>query len=163
MARWGNTDFSQLKQLQERINQFESFDKDAFCREAAQELAARLYALVVKNTKPGEIPDYISEKAKEQWAGYQGGTLKKAWTIGSIEKMGNEYVVEISNPMQYAEYWEYGHRATPGRFVPKLGLRLKTSWVEGHFVMTTAEAKIRSIAPAVIEQALYRKLLEVFN
>lgn len=163
MARWGSTDFKQLQELAERINRFNNFDRDLFCRECASELAQRLYAMVVKKTPTGRVPNYISEEASEEWSGYQGGELKKAWKVLSVQKVGNEYVCEIINPTKYAPYVEYGHRQTPGRYVPALGKRLKSSWVEGHFMMTISEKKIETLAPKLLEKELQKKLEEIIN
>lgn len=37
------------------------------------------------------------------------------------------------NPRVYAQYYEYGHRQTPGRYVPQIGKRLKAQFVKGRF------------------------------
>lgn len=184
MARWGSTDFKQLQELADRINQFNNFDKDAFCREAANELAQRLYAMVVKKTPTGKKPKFDAPKTakvtgasgksksfltkegailQQYWAGYQGGELKKAWKVLSVQKVGNEYVCEIINPTKYAPYVEYGHRQSPGRYVPQLGKQLKAAWVEGRFMMTISEKKIQSLAPKFLEKELQKKLEEIIN
>jgi len=184
MARWGSADFKQLQELADRINEFSNFDKDAFCREMANELAQRLYAMVVKKTPTGQKPKFdapntakvkgASGKSKsfltkegailqQYWSGYQGGELKRAWRVESVKKVGNEYVCEIINPTKYAPYVEYGHRQTPGRYVPALGKQLKSAWVEGHFMMTISEKKVESIAPKLLEKELQKRLMEIFN
>ena len=48
MARWGKCDFRELEQLNKRLEQLSSVDFDAFCREAANEIAARLLEKVKK-------------------------------------------------------------------------------------------------------------------
>lgn len=37
------------------------------------------------------------------------------WHVGSIEKRGNEYYIEVYNNVEYAEPVEYGHRARGGK------------------------------------------------
>ncbi len=55
------------------------------------------------------------------------GTLKKAWH----RTRAVQGVVEVFNNTEYAAHVEYGHRQTPGRFVPAIGKRLKKSFVPG--------------------------------
>ena len=89
------------------------------------------------------------------WSGYQGGTLRRAWTILPIEKQGGSYTVTVVNPTEYASYVEYGHRQTPGRYVPALGKRLKASWVPGKFMLTISTQEVESQAPKLLEKRLY--------
>lgn len=132
MARWGNADFEQLRELQERLQKLQQIDLDKFCENASKELAARLLALVVPRTPVGQYP---AETGKN------GGTLRRGWTAGKqtapgvyakslpVEKSGNQYIIRVINPVEYASYVEFGHRQTPGRFVPAIGKRLKQGWV----------------------------------
>ena len=81
---------------------------------------------VKKRTPVGVVPPYATDEAKQEyWAGYSGGSLRDAWTILPIEKHGDQYTVTIINNLEYASYVEYGHRQTPGRYVPALGKTLK--------------------------------------
>jgi hypothetical protein len=99
---------------------------------------------------------------QQYWAGYTGGTLRDSWAILPIEQRGNEYVVTIINPTEYASYVEYGHRQRPGRYVPALGKRLKASWVKGRFMLTISIQELESQLPGVLERNLYNFLKEVF-
>lgn len=104
-----------------------------------------------------------------------GGTLRRGWTakteaeamagsgVGNaaayanslvINKAGGVYQIEIVNPVHYASYVEYGHRQTPGRYVPAIGKRLKQSWVEGKFMLTISEQELQADAPRIIEHKL---------
>lgn len=65
--------------------------------------------------------------------------------------------------MEYASYVEFGHRQTPGRYVPAIGKRLKASWVDGQYFLTISEEELQTIAPAVIQRKLDQLLREVFN
>ena len=60
-------------------------------------------------------------------------------------------------------YVEYGHRQTPGRFVPVLGKKLKKSWVRGQFMMTKSAMELQQEAPAVLQRELAKYIREVFN
>lgn len=201
MARWGKCDFRELEQLNKRLEQLSSVDFDAFCREAANEIAARLLEKVKKRTPVGVAPkfdeplttkvrgnDYMAQvttKSGEKvfrkrkgksytmltrsgairdkyWSGYEGGTLRDAWTILPVEKQGDQYIVTVVNNTEYASYVEYGHRQTPGRYVPALGKSLKASWVKGRFMLTISTQELETQAPALLQQKLYLFLKEVF-
>lgn len=86
--------------------------------------------------------------------GGSGGTLRKNWTVSGVRKNGGNYEIEVSNSTEYASYVEYGHRQTPGRFVPAIGKRLKKSWVKGKFMLTISENELQKQAPAVIEKKI---------
>ena len=201
MALWGKCDFRELEQLNKRLEQLSSVDFDAFCREAANEIAARFLEKVKKRTPVGVAPkfdeplttkvrgnDYITQvttktgekvfrkrKGKsytmltrsgairdKYWSGYEGVTLRDAWTILPVEKQGDQYIVTVVNNTEYASYVEYGHRQTPGRYVPALGKTLKASWVKGRFMLTISTQELETQAPALLQQKLYLFLKEVF-
>jgi len=88
--------------------------------------------------------------------------LRDAWEILPIEKQGDQYIITVLNPTEYASYVEYGHRQTPGRYVPALGKSLKASWVKGRFMMTISVQEVETMAPALLQRALYQCLKEVF-
>lgn len=114
-------------------------------------------------------------RLEQYWSGYIGGNLRRGWTNGQnqspsayaqslkVHHYGNTYVVEVVNPVEYASYVEYGHRQKPGRYVPALGKRLKSGWVEGKFMLTISADEIRADAPRVLENKLKKKLSEVFK
>ena len=148
MARWGKCDFRELEQLNKRLEQLSSVDFDAFCRKMSNEIAARLLAKVKKRTPVGVVPGYATDEAKEEyWSGYEGGTLRDAWTILPVEKQGDQYIVTVVNNTEYASYVEYGHRQTPGRYVPALGKSLKASWVKGRFMLTIPHKNLKPKPP----------------
>ena len=92
-----------------------------------------------------------------------GGNLRRNWTIGQVFKNGNLYSVEVINPTHYASYVEYGHRQTPGRFVPVLGKKLKRAWVPGRFMLTISENEIKENMDAILEKKLDSILKKVFG
>lgn len=166
MAKWGSADFEQLRELQERLEKLQQIDLDKFCEDASKELAARLLALVIPRTPVGQYP---AETGKT------GGTLRRGWTAGKeitprsyanslpVEKSGNYYIIRVINPVKYASYVEFGHRQTPGRFVPAIGKRLKQGWVNGQYFLTLSEQDLERIAPAVLQKRLDKLLQEAFN
>ena len=139
---------------------------DSFIDDCCKELAARLLAKVIKRTPVGQYPADSGKK---------GGTLRRGWTGGKktaatsyaegldIQHAGNAYVVEVKNPVEYASYVEYGHRQTPGRFVPAIGKKLKKGWVEGQFFLTISEDELQRVTPAILERKLKKKIKEMFT
>ena len=106
-------------------------------------------------------------KKKVNKNGKQGGTLKRGWTatksVGSeglnkggvkayvdnttVHHFGNTYVVNITNPVEYASYVEYGHRLRNGKYYP------------GKFMLTISEQELRRVTPAILESKI-KKFLE---
>lgn len=183
MGKGGNFDFKEIEKLQKQIEQIER-DRDKFCEACVKELAARLLAKVIKRTPVGKAPKLEGPKTvkikgvdgkartflsksgaayQKYWAGYQGGTLRRRWTVGDIQKVGDSYQIEVINPTEYAFYVEYGHRQKPGRYVPALGISLKKGWVPGKFMLTISEQQINSAAPAILEKKLNDYLKGVFH
>lgn len=164
MARWGRCDYRELKKLDERLQQLSEVDMDRLCRDAAKKVAQILLNKVKKRTPVGVVPSYATDEAKQEyWAGYSGGSLRDAWTILPIEKHGDQYTVTLINNLEYASYVEYGHRQTPGRYVPALGKTLKASWVKGRFMLTISEQEVKTLAPSVLNDMLYEALKGVFS
>ena len=140
-------DYDELQKLKEQIEKFgESAQIDQFLTSCAKELAARLLAKVIKRTPVGQY---------EAGSGKVGGTLRRGWTAGQksnatayaqslqVNKVGNDYVIEIINPVEYASYVEFGHRT-----------RNHKGWVEGHFMLTISEDEISKSAPRILEKKL---------
>ena len=135
-------DYKQLEDLKKKLETVcDETQTDKFMRSCAKELAARLLAKVIKRTPVG------------QYAHRTGGTLRRGWTGGAkadgtayaqslpIQRTGNDYVIEIINPVEYASYVEFGHRTA----------NLK-GWVEGRFMLTVSEKEIQNAAPKILEK-----------
>lgn len=157
-------DYGELEKLKGQIEKFSNSEQiDKFLEGCAKELAARLLAKVIKRTPVGQY---------EEGSGKVGGTLRRGWTTEStgdsshdtkaamynnmfgssgtvsksgmtVNKIGNDYVIEIINPVEYASYVEFGHRT-----------RNHKGWVEGKFMLTISEDEIRKSAPKVLEKKL---------
>ena len=97
------------------------------------------------------------------WAGYRGGSLRDAWMILPVEKHGDVYEITVVNNLDYASYVEYGHRQTPGRYVPALGKTLTASWVPGKLMLTISEQEVKTLAPSILNDMLYEALKGVFS
>lgn len=149
-------DYDELRKLKEQIMLFGNPNQiDQFLESCAKELAARLLAKVIKRTPVGQYPE---------GSGKTGGTLRRGWTAGNssnatayanslkVSKSGNDYVIEIINPVEYASYVEFGHRT-----------RNHKGWVEGHFMLTISEDEIRNSAPRILEKKLKTYLKGCFT
>ncbi len=131
MARWGSCDYRKLRRLQQRLEQLQEKDLDAFCRITSNELASRLLRRVKLRTP------------------VDSGELRRRWDIGEIRKNGDRYEIEIINPMEYSSYVEFGHRTRDHR-----------GWVKGRFMLTISEQELKAQAPELIQRKLYKFLKE---
>lgn len=164
MAKWGKTDYKQLKRVQEKLQRLAETDFDRVCRELSQELAQRLLAKTIRRTPVGIKPGYATaETLDTYWSGYVGGRLRRGWTVGGVVKNGSTYEVEIINPVEYASYVEYGHRQRPGRYVPQIGKTLKRAWVPGRFMLTISERELEADGPKIIEKRVMEALKEALD
>jgi hypothetical protein len=135
----------------ERLNQSQ---KEEFMQACCKELAARLLQKVINNTASVT------------------GTLRRGWTVAThedaesgkrvsvkefcdrveIKKNGNTYILDVINPVEYASYYEYGHRQN------KSG-----GWVEGHFPLTIAEAELNAVTDGILAKKLRAYMKGVFG
>ena len=122
----------------------------------------------------GKTKSFLTADAaryQQYWAGYVGGTLRRGWTGGQqvsnvsayaqglpVNVMSNAHRINIINQVEYATYVEYGHRQTPGRYVPALGKRLKQSWVKGQFMMTDSVKELDAQAGNIVQRKLNKFL-----
>ena len=132
MARMGNFDMRGLEQFRDNLKKLQ--DPDMFVQECAKELAARLMRSVVKRTP------------------VDSGNLRRGWFTGEIKKSGNSYIIEVSNPVDYASYVEYGHRTAT-----------HNGWVKGRFMMTITEEEIRKSTQGILEKKIYNYLRSAFK
>ena len=142
-------DCKQLEQLRDSLEAM-ARNSDDFFEDASREIAARLLAKVIKRTPVGTYPSN---------SGKVGGTLRRGWTAGTnqaatsyadsltVHHFGDTYVIEIINPVEYASYFEFGHRTANG-----------TGWVEGKYMLTLSEQEIRQSAPGILEAKLKKWL-----
>lgn len=178
MGKYGKCDFKELEELRKKlVDQQQKIDK--FMQECAKELAARLLAKVIKITPVGDYSKEITVTAKRDGkkhkkgekytkrvnpSGKVGGKLGRGWTGEKsqnatayaqslkIEHIGDVYRIEIVNPVEYAEYVEYGHRT-----------KNHQGWVKGEFMMTISEQEIQTLAPRLLESKIKKLLGECFT
>lgn len=149
----GKFDYKEFEEFNDKIQKLSKEDTDAFIISCAKELAARLLAKVIKRTPVGQYPS---------GSGKVGGTLRRGWTAGKsassyvdtlkVEHIGTDYVIEITNPTEYASYVEYGHRT-----------RDHKGWVTGKFMLTISEQEIQSATPAILEKKIEKMFKESFK
>lgn len=190
MAKWGNCKFDQLKEYANKLEKLTDADIEELCIKCSKELAARLLALVIPRTVVGDYSvlkvrtarkDTKYRKKGEQYtvrvkpkSGKMGGTLRRGWTSKThaeaasgkgkngkpikeyaaslpVRKVGGYYIIQIINPVEYASYVEFGHRTKSG------------GWVDGKYMLTISEERLKQIAPAVLQRMINKKLHEVLN
>lgn len=143
-------DFSELQSFAKKLH---SIDAKAVAQKCANDLAARFLREVTIETPTGV---YDTEYGKV------GGTLKRGWKVETRHDTGS-ISVDVINPTEYAQYVEYGHRQEVGRFVPAIGKRLVSPWVNGKFMMTRTEKHLAPKAQAIVDKKAEQVLKEIFK
>ena len=143
-----SVDVSEIEGFVDKIKNLNTGKRDIFFRESCNELANRFLSLV-KPATPAV-----------------SGILRKGWDTAkanaNVTMSGRSYSITLVNPVEYGSYVEFGHRQTPGRYVPKLGKRLKASWVEGKHFVSASEETLQPLIPTVLQRRLDNVLRTVF-
>jgi len=142
----GRINLNDLRKFQKSLLKMTKSELQQWNEAAVKELAARLLAKAGKRTP-------VYKKIPNDANAHTGGTLRRGWTIGEVKKVGNEYTIEVFNPVHYAEYVEFGHR---GVYVPELGkvMHKNTHWTEGQFMLTMSEQELQLEAPKIMMNKL---------
>ena len=165
----GNLKFDKkgLEKLQKQLEELEKGKaRDKFFEDCAKEMAARLLALVIPKTPVGVYPNDSSRKGGALRRGWTGGKKMDAETFArslKVEKSGNTYTITVADDVPYASYVEYGHRQTPGRYVPAIGKRLKEGYVPGKHMLETSEQELKALSPKILQDKLEKFLKGVLN
>lgn len=138
-------DISEMIALRDRIQKLLDVDLDAYCSTVTKHVAGELMKIAIQRT-PRKTSNLVN-----------------AWTTTDIQKVGDTYHIEVINPVEYAEYVEFGHVQQSGRYVKAIGKRLKKGWVEGKFMLTIAERDLQRNLDEIIRQKLEALLMEVIN
>ncbi|RXI46268.1 HK97 gp10 family phage protein [Clostridium tetani] len=144
MSRMGSFDYSDFKNMAKRFNK--ALDErviERWIREFLLQMAFRAERKIKKRTPVGVYPE---------GSGKTGGNLRRNWQVGSIEKHGDSYVVEIFNNTEYASYVEYGHRT-----------RNHSGWIEGRFMATISMQEIERQLPKFLEKKQVELLEQILN
>lgn len=137
------TDYSQLVDFSEKLKMLNDNQREELIIASIKEIASRVLTKVIKRTPVG----VYSNKT--------GGTLRRGWSTSkalNVSKKGNNYVIDIINPVEYASYVEYGHRT-----------RNHTGWVEGRFMLTISTQEVENITPKILERRLKAMLKDVIS
>ena len=144
MANWGQVDFSELVALRDKFQNLQNIIDD-FCIQVTQEISQDFVKAVIAKTPGG-----------------QTGALKNNW-VSNIIKEGNIYKIEVINPLEYAEFVEFGHRQQPGRYVKAIGKRLKKGWVEGKLMLTITERDLQRNLDKIIREKVNAFIMEALQ
>ncbi len=151
MGKMGKFDVKGLKNFQQQLQRLQN--PDVFVEACAKELAARLLRLVLKRTPIGEYPTSTGKMGgtlRRGWTGQKNGSAKGYADSLDVQHVGDNYVIEIVNPIEYASYVEYGHRTANHE-----------GWVKGQFMMTISEQELQSIAPQILEKKIKKYLGDI--
>jgi hypothetical protein len=121
----GDFNYDGMKQMHKNLKRMHLAYPE-FIKECLNELVLRLLAKTVARTPVGPT-----------------GDLRRGWAIGQIQQNGDEYQVELINPVEYALYVEHGHRT-----------RNHAGWVEGRFMLTISVDELERELPAFMDQKL---------
>lgn len=77
------------------------------------------------------------------------GHLRNSWLMVPAKKDGRAYTLTIGNPVEYASYYEYGHRINGGK-----------GWVEGRFVLKRGNEEAIEKSEKELKKAIKRRLEE---
>lgn len=141
-----SANYKQLAEFQKKIEVLNDQQKEEFLESCCKELAARLLRKVIKRT-PSTT-----------------GTLRRGWTAGKsqnasayasgldIKHIGDKYIIDIINPVEYASYVEYGHRTAN-----------HTGWVPGKFILTISESELNNMSDNILQAKLNKFMKDVFT
>lgn len=90
-----------------------------------------------------EVTTALTATVNEMADGLRSSTPRQTGSlVNSMRQEVTGATGRVGYLQDYAPHVEYGHRQTPGRYVPKLGKQLKASYVEGqHFLQAAVEAE----------------------
>lgn len=133
MANWGQVDFSELVALRDKFQNLQNIIDD-FCIQVTKEIAQIVIDNAIKRT-----PVDTSK-------------LVKAWNTENLKKEGTIYKIEIVNPIEYAEFVEFGHRKKNGK-----------GWVKGSFMLTIAERDLQRNLDEIVREKVDAFIMEALQ
>ena len=133
MAQWGNVEFSDLVALRDKFEMLQN-TVDDFCIQVTKEIAQNFVDDVIERTPGGKT-----------------GALKNNW-VSSVVKDGEVYKTEIVNPLEYAEFVEFGQRKKNDK-----------GWVKGSFMLTIAERDLQRNLDKIIREKVDAFIMEALQ
>lgn len=143
----------------EAAARFANVNIDNFIEHEAKETGKRMLARVRPLTpvRTGNLRRSWKIKAERDRVTISNAASSTDFSFVNSQKKKWTYVPKKTI---YASYVEYGHRQTPGRYVPAIGKRLVNNWVEGKFMMTKTVSSIKEQLPRILEKDLRAYLRE---
>ncbi|KNF07167.1 bacteriophage HK97-gp10, putative tail-component [Gottschalkia purinilytica] len=106
------------------------------------EIGNRMLRKVKKKTPVGQYSN-----------GQTGGDLRRSWEVGNVVRNGEDFYVEIYNPLHYGPHVEYGHRTRLGTSKnPKYKSKGSIAFVPGVFMLKISLAEIERELPKHLEK-----------
>ncbi len=157
MGNFGSVDISDLRKLNKVLEELEQRELEEIIESFAKKVAAMLITLITQKTQ------VVTGDLRRGWT---GGTDTSPQTYANsleVKREGESFVITIQNDMKYASYVESGHSQQVGRYVPKLGKRLKKPWVDGQFMCKISIDEVEGVIPSLLESHVARILKDEFN
>lgn len=153
----------ELVQFRKNIEKLNNTQKDEFLQSCAKELAARLLAKVIKRTPSdsgtlrrgwttSSTGDAKHDTKQAMYENMFGSTQKLSKSSMVINHVGDKYIIDIINPVEYASYVEYGHRTKDHK-----------GWVNGHFMLTITESELNNMTDKMLQAKLNKFMKDVFK
>lgn len=130
MANWGSVEFRELVTLRDNFEGLQNMVDD-FCTQVTKEIAQIVF------TKA----EYRTPR--------KTGELIRAWNTENFKKEGTVYHIEVINPLEYAEFVEFGHRKRNGK-----------GWVEGKLMLTIAERDLQRNLDKIVREKVEAFIME---
>lgn len=153
MGKWGNTEFKSLYKLQKNLNEFIEVGRLDVIEDICRELAIRLIVKAQYRTPVDTSAlrrAWTTNTEEEAVAGVDVDVVSYVNSLPITEK-GNDYIIEVTNPMYYAKYVEKGHRTRDHR-----------NWVEGRHFLRISRNEVQEESPAIVAKKLNEELKRVF-
>lgn len=80
------------------------------------------------------------------------GQLKGAWELTNVIKDGDNYIITMFNPTEYAIYKEYGHRTSNHK-----------KWIPGKFMATISMKEVERLIPEYTERHMTKMFKEILG
>lgn len=147
----------QVRGLDEVLSRLNEAQTDELCTEIVKGVTARLIDGAKKLTpfKTGHLRNGFTAGREVDGSTYM--------LTETVTKQGRVFKYTLINSVEYAPYVEYGHRQTPGRYVPAIGKRLKRSEVEGRHMLLKAEQQVDAELDNYVAKKVEKKLKEIFD
>lgn len=133
MSQWGNVEFSDLVALRDKFEGLQN-SVDDFCIQVTKEIAQIVLDEAIKRTPVAKT-----------------GDLQKNW-VSSVIKEENIYKIEVINPLEYAEFVEFGHRKRNGK-----------GWVKGKFMLTISERDLQRRLNEIVREKVNAFIMEALQ